>query len=247
MLRRRVVLVGAESEFSAPTGSGKCVGTSSRGARCRYLGVRHSVTVLKPRLAIAVSVRVDALSGADEHLRMASQRLRFTAKLQPQRRGWLGVQLPSASAAALATRSQARVRATIRGVTFETVAFPDGKGGHFVLVNAPLRRRLELAEGERIEVAIERAAPRPPSPVPAELLVELSRSRAAQVAWDGLTEAARQIALRWIGSAKLDETRSYRARDVLRRALRHDSGTGPFYPTDEDQKFLSQPQRRRRR
>jgi Domain of unknown function (DUF1905)/Bacteriocin-protection, YdeI or OmpD-Associated len=177
---------------------------------------------------------------------MATQRLRFTAKLQPQRRGWLGLQLPPASAAALATRSQARVRTTIRGVSFETVAFPDGKGGHFVLVNALLRRRLKLAEDERVEVAIERAAPRPPAPVPDELRAELSRSQPAQVAWDGLTEAARQMASRWISSAKSDETRSHRARDVVRRALRHNSGNGPFYPTDEDQKFLSQPRRRRR-
>jgi hypothetical protein len=124
---------------------------------------------------------VDALGGADEHSPMATQRLRFTAKLQPQRRGWLGVQLPPAPATALATRSQARVRTTIRGVSFDTVAFPDGKGGHFVPVNAQLRRRLDLAEGERVEVAIERVAPRPPAPIPDELRAELSRSQAAQV------------------------------------------------------------------
>jgi Domain of unknown function (DUF1905) len=100
-----------------------------------------------------------------EHERMGSKRLQFTAELQPQRRGWLGVQLPAGSAAALGTRGQVRVRLTINGVSFETLAFPDGGGGHVVWVRAPLRRRLGLERGQRIEVMVERAPQRPRVPV----------------------------------------------------------------------------------
>jgi Domain of unknown function (DUF1905)/Bacteriocin-protection, YdeI or OmpD-Associated len=175
---------------------------------------------------------------------MQSGRLCFSAELESQRRGWLGVHLPPGSAAALGTRGQIRIRATIRGASFDTVALPDGSGGHFLPVKAQLRRRLALLEGARVDVAIETAPLRPHTPLPHELRTRLSQSSEARLAWEGLTDAARQMACRWIGSAKSEDVRSFRANDVVRRALRHHSGAGPFYPTEDDQKLLSRPHAR---
>jgi Domain of unknown function (DUF1905)/Bacteriocin-protection, YdeI or OmpD-Associated len=155
------------------------------------------------------------------------------------------MRLPSDSASALGTRGQARIRATIRDLSFETVAFPDGGGGHLVFLNASLRRRLALAEGDRVEVAIERAPARPRVSVPVELEAKLSQSPEARLAWDGLTDSARQMASRWIGSAKSGDVRSYRANDVVRRALRHHAGDGPFYPTRDDQRLLTRSRRKK--
>jgi hypothetical protein len=170
---------------------------------------------------------------------MASQPLRFRAELRPQRRGWLGVALPRASVAVLGSRGQVRVTTTIRDLSFVTTAFPAGDGSHFLPLNASLRQRLGLVEGEVVEVAVKIAPSRLPAPMPDELQEELSRSEDARVAWEGLTAGAKQIAARWIGGAKSHEVREFRSRDVVRRALRHHAGEGPFYPTTADQERLS--------
>jgi hypothetical protein len=129
-------------------------------------------------------------------------------------------------------------------VSFETCAFPIGDGSHFIPMKSALRERLGLLRGQLIEVAVERAPPLPPIPIPAELRAELSKSRDAQLGWESLTPAARRIASRWIGSAKSVDVRRYRSRDVVRRALRYRSGEGPFYPTTEaDRKLLARPTR----
>jgi bacteriocin resistance YdeI/OmpD-like protein len=133
-------------------------------------------------------------------------------------------------------------------VSFETCAFPIGDGSHFIPMKSALRERLGLLKGQLIEVAVERAAPLPPIPIPAELRAELSKGRDAQLGWESLTPAARRIASRWIGSAKSVDVRRYRSRDVVRRALRYRSGEGPFYPTTgADRKLLARPTRAHQR
>jgi hypothetical protein len=167
-------------------------------------------------------------------------RLRFVSELRPQPRGWLGLELPKTAADALGGRGQVRVTATVAGVSFETCAFPIGDGSHFIPMNGVLRERLGLVKGQRVEIAVERAPPLPPVPIPAELRTELTESRDAQLGWESLTPAARRIASRWIGSAKSVDVRRFRSRDVVRRALRYRSGEGPFYPTTEaDRKLLA--------
>jgi uncharacterized protein YdeI (YjbR/CyaY-like superfamily) len=110
-------------------------------------------------------------------------------------------------------------------------------------VRAQIRHRLGLAEGDEVEVAISPAPRRPPAPMPEELTTALARSGEAKAAWEDLTPAARQIASRWIGSAKSVEVREWRVRDVIRRAVRYQQGAGPFYPSKEDQKLLVRPKR----
>jgi uncharacterized protein DUF1905/bacteriocin resistance YdeI/OmpD-like protein len=183
----------------------------------------------------------------DQYRPVTHDRLRFVSELRPQRRGWLGFELPRVAAGALGSRGQVRVTATIGGVNFETCAFPRGDGSHFIPMKSALRKRLGLVEGQRVEVIVERAPPLPPVPIPEELRAELSKSRGAQLAWESLTPAARRIASRWTGSATSVEVRRFRSRDVVRRALRYRSGEGPFYPTETDRKLLARPRRAHRR
>jgi Domain of unknown function (DUF1905)/Bacteriocin-protection, YdeI or OmpD-Associated len=174
---------------------------------------------------------------------LAAGKLRFVAELRPQRRGWLGLELPASSARFLRSRGQVPVEATVEGTTFRTIAFPRGDGGHFMLVRAQIRHRLGLTEGDEVDVTIKPAPRRPPAPMPEELTTALASSGEAKAAWDDLTPAARQIASRWIGSAKSVEVREWRVSDVIRRAMRYQQGAGPFYPTKEDQKLLARPRR----
>jgi hypothetical protein len=173
--------------------------------------------------------------------------LRFRAKLRRQRRGWLGFELPPTSAEFFGTRAQVAISVTIEDTTFRTLAFPTGEGRHCTFVNADLRKRLRVEEGDQLFLSIERAPPRPSPVVPEGLLREVEQSAASKAAWDALSPSARAIASRWVGGAKSTDVRQYRARDVIRRAMRYFRGEGPFYPTKEDQAALSRPRRSLRR
>src|SRR5437899_6376745 len=176
---------------------------------------------------------------------LVARTLRFVAELRPQRRGWLGFELPASSVRFLRSRGQVPVEATVEGTTFHAFAFPRGDGRHCMLVRAQIRQRLGLAEGDEVEVTIKPAPRRPPAAMPEELTTALARSGGAKAAWEDLTPAARQIASRWIGSAKSVEVREWRVSDVMRRAVRYQQGAGPFYPTEEDQKLLVRSRRHR--
>ncbi len=174
---------------------------------------------------------------------MARSPFRFQAELGTTRRGWLGVKLPPGSAEWLGTRGQARIAANINGEAFSTTAFPNGEGGHVVLVNQQRRRRLAVEQGDSVDVELRLAARRAAPAEPADLLEVLNVSEAAQRAWDALTPAARRIALTWIDHAKSAEVRRWRVADVLRRAARYAAGEGTFYPTKDDQRLLARPRR----
>jgi hypothetical protein len=167
--------------------------------------------------------------------------LRFRGTLAPQRRGWLGVVLPAESMEFLGTRGQAPVEASVNGLAFRTTAFPTGDGRHVVCVGARIRRRLGIREGVSVDVEVTRARPRASPRTPPELREALAASDEARRAWDGLTPAARRVASTWIAGAKDPDVRSWRVADVVRRALRHARGEGPFYPTKEDQRLLARP------
>jgi hypothetical protein len=137
-----------------------------------------------------------------------------------------------------------RVEAIVDGVTLTTTAFPRGDGGHVVLVNAALRRKLGVGIGDAVDVELRRAPPRPPPTMPDDLREALRRSRVAESAWEALTPAARRVALTWIARARSAEVRSWRIADVLRRAERYARREGPFYPTADDQRLLSRPRDR---
>jgi hypothetical protein len=170
-----------------------------------------------------------------------SAALRFRAILAPQRRGWLGVVLPAESAEFLGTRSQAPVEVSVNGLAFRTTAFPSGDGRHVVCVGARIRRRLGIGDGASIDVEVTPAKPRAAPRTPPELREALAVSDEARRAWEGLTPAARRVASTWVAGAKDPDVRSWRVADVVRRALRHARGEGPFYPTKEDQRLLARP------
>jgi uncharacterized protein DUF1905/bacteriocin resistance YdeI/OmpD-like protein len=169
--------------------------------------------------------------------------LRFRAELRRQRRGWLGFELPPTSTEFFGTLAQVAISVTVEDTTFRTVAFPTGEGRHCTFVNADLRKRLGIEEGDLVFLSVERATPRPPPVVPAALLRHVEQSAEKKAAWDSLSPSAREIASRWVGGAKSSDVREWRSRDVIRRAMRYFRGEGPFYPTKADQRALSLPRR----
>jgi hypothetical protein len=119
------------------------------------------------------------------------------------------------------------------------LAFPAGDGTHFLNLNARVRRRLAISEGDRLKYSIHPRSPAEDSVLPPELARALASQPEAQIWWTHLQSGARRTALRFIGGAKSPEVREWRVSDVLRRARRYFHNQGPFYPTKEDQPLLS--------
>jgi hypothetical protein len=154
-------------------------------------------------------------------------------------RGFLGVALPPESVGLFGTKAQVSVEGTVNGYPFDGLAFPTAEGNHFLNLNAKVRRRLTISEGQRLEFIIRRRTPAEDPVVPPELARALGRESEAQIWWAHLKPGHRRTALRFIGGAKSPEVRAWRVSDVLRRAKRYFQKGGPFYPTKEDQPFLS--------
>lgn len=154
-------------------------------------------------------------------------------------RDFLGVELPPGSVDFFGTRAQVSVEGTVNGHPFKGLAFPTAHRTHFLNLNAKLRRRLAISEGDRLEFSIRRRAPAEDPVVPPELAQALASEPEAQIWWAHLQPGARRTALRFIEGAKSPEVRTWRASDVLRRAKRYFQKEGPFYPRKADQPFLS--------
>jgi hypothetical protein len=170
----------------------------------------------------------------------------FEARLVVGFRGWIGVELPSESSEYLATRRQVAVVGTVAGRSFNGIAAPSGTG-HFLWINQRVRRQLKLKTGDRVQVSLEPNVRRSGIVIPQELEEALDTQSEGRRWWEALSPAKRRIAITWIGHAKSSEVRAYRVSDVLRRARRAFLKEGPFYPTREDQVYLSRPKKPRRR
>ena len=154
-------------------------------------------------------------------------------------RDFLGVELPPGSAEFFGTKAQVSVEGTVNGHPFDGLAFSTSDGSHFLNLNTKVRRRLVISEGDRLEFIIRRRASAKDDVMPPELARALASEPQAQIWWSHLQPGHRRTALRFIGGAKSPEVRAWRVSDVLRRAKRYFQEEGPFYPTKEDQPFLS--------
>jgi len=154
-------------------------------------------------------------------------------------RDFLGVELRRESIAFFGTPAQVSVEGTVNGQPFKGLAFPTADGTHFLNFNAKVRRRLAISECDRLEFRIRRRVAAEDPAVPPELARALASEPEAQIWWAHLESGHRRTALRFIAGAKSPEVRDWRASDVLRRARRYFHKAGPFYPTKEDQPFLS--------
>jgi hypothetical protein len=114
------------------------------------------------------------------------------------------------------------VRATVNGFTFRTTIAP--MGGRFLLgLNREVRERAGVAAGQTLAVELERDEEPRVVDVPADFGRALSADPGAREAFDGLSHTHRKEYVRWIESAKRDETRRRRldkAVELLREGVK---------------------------
>jgi uncharacterized protein YdeI (YjbR/CyaY-like superfamily) len=124
---------------------------------------------------------------------------------------WVMVRVPFDTAKVWGKRGQLRVKGEINGFAFRTSLFPDGNGGHRLLVNKLMQRGAKAAPGMAARFRLEPDSALRVVTVPAELHRALSQDRSLRRWFDGLGRSLRNEFCKMIAQAKSPEGRMRRA------------------------------------
>jgi uncharacterized protein YdeI (YjbR/CyaY-like superfamily) len=123
-------------------------------------------------------------------------------------------------------RGQLRVKGEIigsapgaRGFAFRTSLFPDGRGGHYLLVNRQMQKGGQASAGAAAQFRVEPDTAKREIAVSPELERALGEDRALLGWFRGLSESKRNEAARWVAGVKSAEARERRAMQLAERLL----------------------------
>jgi hypothetical protein len=191
--------------------------------------------------------------------------LRFQATLERANNnlGWVIARLPATATAKLGGRGQIRVIGNISGsgatstpFIFRTTLFPDGKGGHFLLVNRTMQKGASVRLGHVAEIHLQRDIEQRKVEMPREMGLALKQDRQL-MRWfnESLSPSQRQDTARFISQPRSAAARKRRAERLAERFMltmeaEHDLppllrvALAKNYKAAEGWKLMSQTQRR---
>ena len=145
----------------------------------------------------------------------------FTAVLERSgdRLNWTIIRVPLDVAKIWGKRGQLRVKGEINGFAFRTSLFPDGKGGHLMIVNKKMQAGGNVGLGERAKVVMEPDPTEPSVTLPAELLRVLGESKRLRKFYDSFNHSYRNYMASWIAEPKSGEARVRRAEQIAERLM----------------------------
>ncbi len=141
--------------------------------------------------------------------------IRFSARLlrpeATERTGsWTVVPLPKSASSKLPSPDRAMVEGTINGFPFRAALQPNGNAGHWLRVSKALQDAAGADVGVAVSVEITRVGEEPELRVPLDLRQALEAAPPALALWAQITPMARRDWIRWVASAKQEETRARR-------------------------------------
>lgn len=120
------------------------------------------------------------------------------------------VTLPKNASDKLPSRGMTVVEGTLNTVGFSVVLQPDGHGSHWFKLTRTLQKVAKVIAGDTVTLKIRPTEIWPEPKLPSDLKTALAADRQAQARWLDITPMARWEWLNWLGSVKLDKTRSER-------------------------------------
>jgi uncharacterized protein YdeI (YjbR/CyaY-like superfamily) len=124
---------------------------------------------------------------------------------------WVMVRVPFDAGKVWGKRGQLKVKGEINGFAFRTSLFPDGSGGHRLLVNKLMQRGAKAAPGMAARFRLEPDSAVRVVTVSAELNRALSEGRSLRRWFNGLNHSARNEICKGIAQAKSPTVRLRRA------------------------------------
>jgi len=132
---------------------------------------------------------------------------------------WVMVRIPFDAGKVWGKRGQLKVKGEINGFAFRTSLFPDGNGGHRLLVNKEMQRGAKAAPGMAARFRLEPDSKARVVAFPVELKRALSEDRSLRRWFDGLSQSIRNEICRVVFQAKSPEARLRRARQMAEHLL----------------------------
>ncbi len=133
--------------------------------------------------------------------------------------GWTIIRIPFDAAKIWAKRGQLRVSGEINGFAFRTSLFPDGKGGHSLLVNKTMQKGANVRVGMKARFRLEPdSAPRP-MVMPQELVALLRQSQRLRKFYESFNPSTRRDIARVIGGVKSSDARKRRVEQFAERLM----------------------------
>jgi uncharacterized protein YdeI (YjbR/CyaY-like superfamily) len=125
------------------------------------------------------------------------------------------MQVPAVVTAAFGKKGRIPVCGTINRFAYRSSIFPNGKGGHHMMVNKAMREGAKAEQGERVRVTMAvDDAPREVA-VPTDLARAMKGRAAVRRFFDGLAPSCKKEYVVWIESAKREETRKGRVEKAV--------------------------------
>jgi len=133
--------------------------------------------------------------------------------------GWTIIRIPFDAAKVWGKRGQLRVSGEINGFAFRTSLFPDGRGGHSLLVNKTMQKGANVRVGMKARFRLEPdSAPRPANP-PEELLALLRQSQRLRKFYESFNPSTKRDIARTIGGLKSSDARKRRVEQFAERLM----------------------------
>jgi uncharacterized protein YdeI (YjbR/CyaY-like superfamily) len=127
---------------------------------------------------------------------------------------WVMVRVPFNAEKVWGKRGQVKVKGEINGFAFRTSLFPDGKGGHRLLVNKQMQHGAKAAPGMSAKFRLEPDNAVRVVTVPSDLVRELSQERSLRRWFDRLSHSIRTDICSGIVQAKNPAVRRRRAERI---------------------------------
>ena len=145
----------------------------------------------------------------------------FTAILERSgdRLNWTVIRVPLDVARIWGVRGQLRVKGEINGFAFRTSLFPDGRGGHVMIVNKKMQAGGKAAPGVKAKFNLEPDLAKRKVTTPPELQQVLGESKRLKKYYESLSYSYRNYISSWVGEARHQETKVRRAEQMAERLM----------------------------
>jgi uncharacterized protein YdeI (YjbR/CyaY-like superfamily) len=137
----------------------------------------------------------------------------------PGRLGWTIVHLPFDAAKRWGKRGALRVRGEMNGFEFRTSLFPNGRGGHYLLVNKKMQKGGGVRAGEKAEIEMEPDAKERPVTIPVEMQSIFKQEKRLRKFYDSFNTSIRRYVAGEVASRKSPASRERRAEQVAEQLL----------------------------
>jgi uncharacterized protein YdeI (YjbR/CyaY-like superfamily) len=125
---------------------------------------------------------------------------------------WVIARVPFDAATIWGKRGQIKVQGEINGFAFGGTLFPDGQGGHFLIVNKKMLSGGKTAAGLAAKFCLQPdTTPRITFSPSKELLRELGQSKRLLKFFDSLSPSRRHEIAKWIAQCKTSDARKRRS------------------------------------